>query len=147
MFKRILVPTDGSKLSTRAVKAAIELAAITDGSIVAFHAYPPFYAGAYGTFEMAKEVLADGYEQGAKTHAEELFAAAREMALAAGVAVDTMTTQTNDVWRAIIAAARRKKCDAICMASHGRHGLTGVLLGSETQKVLTHTTLPVLVLR
>lgn len=147
MFKRILVPTDGTKRSDKAVAAAVELAAATGGGIVAFHAYPPFFAGAYGTFEAAKEALAEAYEQQQKAQAEQVVAAIEKRARAAGIAFDAVIMESSEVWQAINAVARKKKCDAICMASHGRRGLTAVLLGSETHKVLTHATLPVLVLR
>jgi nucleotide-binding universal stress UspA family protein len=137
MFRKILVPTDGSKLSDKAVKSAVALAAACGGSLVVFHAYPKFYGGAYGTFEMATEVLAEVHEKQGRAEAAEIFAAAKKEADKSGVACETVT----------IAVAKKKKCDSICMASHGRRGLAGVLLGSETQKVLTHATLPVLVLR
>ena len=147
MFSRILVPTDGSKRSAKAVDAAIALAAAVGGGIVAFHAYPAFFAGAYGTFEAAKQGLMDAYEQQQKAEAAEIFAAIEAKARGAGVDFDAVAVESRAVWQAILATARRKKCDAICMASHGRHGLAGILLGSETQKVLTHAHLPVLVLR
>jgi nucleotide-binding universal stress UspA family protein len=147
MFRRILVPTDGSKLSDKAVQAAIELAAACGGSIVVFHAYPQFYGGAYGTFEMANEVLAEAHQAQEKAVSEQLFAAAAAKAAAAGVDCAAVAVESDHPWEAILAAAKKRKCDSICMASHGRRGLAGILLGSETQKVLTHATLPVLVLR
>lgn len=147
MFRRILVPTDGSRRSEKAVKAAVALAAAHEGAIVVFHAYAKFYGGAYGTFEMANVVLAEAHERHGKEEAEALFATARAAADAAGVPLETVVIESDRPWESIIAVARKKKCDSICMASHGRRGLAGVLLGSETQKVLTHATLPVLVLR
>jgi len=76
-----------------------------------------------------------------------LFATIRKLTEAAGVPLDAVLVESNDVWKQIITTARKKKCDVICMASHGRRGIAGVLLGSETHKVLTHSELPVLVLR
>jgi nucleotide-binding universal stress UspA family protein len=147
MFRKILVPTDGSKLSDKAVKSAVALAAACGGSLVVFHAYPKFYGGAYGTFEMATEVLAEVHEKQGRAEAAAIFAAAKTEADKSGVACETVALESDHPWESIIAVAKKKKCDSICMASHGRRGLAGVLLGSETVKVLTHATLPVLVLR
>jgi len=147
MFKRILVPIDGSKRSDRAAVAAVELAARLLGTVVAFNAYPAFHGSAYGTFEQSRQVLADAHEQQGRAAAERLFARVREQAEAAGAGFESVVVESSEVWQAILAAARKKQCDAICMASHGRRGVAGVLLGSETQKVLTHSSLPVLVLR
>ena len=111
------------------------------------HAYPRYHGGAYGTFEMAGEVLAETHEKQARAGAEAIFAAALRVAGKHGVTCETVALETDHPWEAILAVARKKKCDSICMASHGRRGLAGVLLGSETLKVLTHAKLPVLVLR
>jgi len=104
-------------------------------------------SSAYGTFEQSRQVLADAHEQQGRAAAERLFARVREQAEAAGAGFESVVVESSEVWQAILAAARKKQCDAICMASHGRRGVAGVLLGSETQKVLTHSSLPVLVLR
>ncbi len=82
-----------------------------------------------------------------KAEAEKIFAGIRKTAGSAGISVDAVVAESDDVHKQIIAVAKRKKCDLICMASHGRRGISGVLLGSETHKVLTHSSLPVLVLR
>ncbi|MFO1315023.1 MAG: universal stress protein [Burkholderiales bacterium] len=147
MFRNILVPVDGSKLSERAIAAAIALAAVSGGSVVALHVYAKSWDGPYGTFEMSREVLAATFEQQARAHADELFAAVRRKADAAGVGFSAATVESDDVWRAVIGTAKRRKCDLVCMASHGRRGVSAVLLGSETQKVLTHSHVPVLVIR
>ncbi|MBK9116916.1 MAG: universal stress protein [Betaproteobacteria bacterium] len=147
MYRNILVPVDGSKLSERAVAAAIALAAASGGSVVALHVYAKAWDGPYGTFEMSREVLADAYEQQARARADELFDAVRRKAEAAGVGFAATAVESDQVWRAVIASAKRRKCDMICMASHGRRGIAAALLGSETQKVLTHSHLPVLVIR
>ena len=121
MFKRILIPTDGTPLSARAVKAGIKLARQTGAHITGYHAAEP-----------------------APTHHyNERFAAAR----AAGVAFDTVVNTPRSTYEGIIEAAKKSKCDAIVMASHGRRGLQGVLLGSVTNQVLTHSKLPVVVYR
>ena len=147
MFRKILVPTDGSTLSDRAIASAVALAQACGGSLLVFHAYPRFHGGAYGTFETASEVLAETHEKYARAAAEAIFAAATRLAGEHGVTCQTVALATDHPWEAILAIARKKKCDSICMASHGRRGLAAVLLGSETLKVLTHTKLPVLVLR
>lgn len=147
MFKNILVPTDGSSLSHTAVQQAIQLAQVTGAKLVALHVYPKFLGSPYGTFGPSEEVLAEAHVRQNEHTAAKIFAAIEKLADAAGVALSTAVVESNDVYQQIIATAKRKKCDLICMASHGRRGLIGVVLGSETQKVLIHSTIPVLVLR
>jgi nucleotide-binding universal stress UspA family protein len=147
MYKKILVPTDGTKLSQRAVEHAIALARATGATVVALHAYPKFLGSPYGTVGPAAEVLAEAHERLARSEAEALFARIRHSADAAGVGLETVMLEAADIHRQILAVAHKRKCDLICMASHGRRGISALLLGSETQKVLTHGTLPVLVLR
>lgn len=145
MFKRILVPTDGSKLSQKAVKEAIELAKQNNASLTALHVYPKFAGSPYGTFGPAEDVLEEAHKNQARAEGESIFNSISK--LANGVSVDSVLVESDDVWKQIISTAKKKKCDLICMASHGRRGLSGVVLGSETHKVLTHSELPVLVFR
>jgi nucleotide-binding universal stress UspA family protein len=147
MFNNILVPTDGSKLSQKAVQKAVLLAKVTGAKLVALHIYPRFAGSPYGTFGPAEDILAEAHMKQHEAEAEELFAGIEKLASAADVALDTVLVEGDDVHKHIIAMARKKKCDLICMASHGRRGLSGVVLGSETHKVLTHSTIPILVLR
>jgi nucleotide-binding universal stress UspA family protein len=147
MFKNILVPSDGSSLSQKAVKQAIGLAKITGAKLTALHVYPKFSGSPYGTFGPAEDVLEEAHDRQAREQGDKLFASIGKQAEAAGVSFASVMVESNDVWKQIIAVAKKKKCDLICMASHGRRGLSGVVLGSETQKVLTHTDIPVLVLR
>ena len=147
MFKNILVPSDGSSLSQKAVKAAIALAKVTGAKLTALHVYPKFSGSPYGTFGPAEDVLEEAHDRQAREQGDKLFASIGKQAEAAGVSFASVMVESNDVWKQIIAIAKKKKCDLICMASHGRRGLSGVVLGSETQKVLTHTDIPVLVLR
>jgi nucleotide-binding universal stress UspA family protein len=147
MFKKILIPTDGSKLSQKAVEEALELAKLGASKVVVLHVYPRFLGSPYGTFGPSEDILAEAHEQQNRAAAAKLFAAIGKLASAVGVAVETVLMEDNDVYKAIIATAKKKRCDLICMASHGRRGLAGVVLGSETHKVLTHSTIPVLVLR
>ena len=145
MYKHILVPTDGSKLSDRAVKEAAQLAKVTGAKITLLHAAPdqvwPMYAesavvmAAYSTEQLRKE---------ARAHAEALLA---KVAKRAGVMAATELVFTDTPWDAIVKTAAKRKCDLVVMASHGRRGFSGFLLGSETQKVLTHCKAPVLVVR
>ena len=147
MFSNILVSTDGSKLSQKAVQQAIRLANLTGAKVLALHVYPAFTGSPYGTFGPSEDVIAEAHARQHRAEADTLFAAIKKMAAAAKVKVDTVAMESNDVYKEIIAVARKRKCDLICMASHGRRGLSGVVLGSETHKVLTHSTIPVLVLR
>ena len=147
MFKNILIPTDGSKLSQKAVKEAIEMAKLSKARITALHVYPKFSGSPYGTFGPAEDILEEAHANQARAEADKLFGSVRKLTEAAGLALESVLVESNDVWKQVIVTAKKKKCDLICMASHGRRGLSAVLLGSETHKVLTHSELPVLVLR
>ena len=147
MFDNILVPSDRSSLSQKAVKEAIALAKVTGSKITLLHVYPKFSGSPYGTYGPAEDVLEEAHNRQSREQAEKLFASVRKQADAAGVPFASVLVESNDVWKQIIAVARKRKCDLICMASHGRRGLSGVVLGSETHKVLTHSDIPVLVLR
>jgi len=144
MLQKILVPTDGSELSLRAMKGAVELATRLKSRIVGVTVVEPY---AYASLsEYRPETIAE-YEQRADQLARERLAVLKEMAEAAGVAVETTVARSFSPFEAIIEEARRSGCDSIFMASHGRRGLSAVLLGSETQKVLTHSQVPVMVFR
>ena len=147
MFNTILVPTDGSKLSQKAVEEAMLLAKVTGAKLVVLHVYSRFPGSPYGTFEPAGDMLAEDHVRQHEADAGRIFAGIKNLASAAGVALDTALVESDDVYKQIIGVAKKKKCDLICMASHGRRGLAGVVLGSETHKVLTHSTIPVLVMR
>jgi len=149
MYAHILVPTDGSALSDKAVDAAIKLAKLTGARITAFHAMEPYpLQGAYaaeasGVAELQPEIFAEHSEEYAKRVLEAVAIAAS----AAGVRCTTHYAAGRSPSQAIVDKARTENCDLIVMASHGRRGLEGFLLGSETQKVLTHSSIPVLVYR
>lgn len=145
MFKNILVPTDGSKLSEKAVKRAVQLAKQTKGRIHALHVVPKFHTFTYQA-EML-ELTAKEFEATASERAREYLRYVERVAKASGVPYDGSFTFSDQPYKEIIKWAQRKKCDLIVMASHGRRGIEGLLLGSETQKVLTHSRVPVLVLR
>ena len=149
MYKHILVPTDGSVLSDKAVAAAIQLAQLLGARITAFHAVEPYpLQGAYaaeasGVAELQREIFAERSEE----YAKRVLDAVRAAATAANVPCATDYATSRSASQAIIGKALKENCDLIIMASHGRRGLEGFLLGSETQKVLTHSSIPVLVYR
>jgi nucleotide-binding universal stress UspA family protein len=147
MYSNLLVPTDGSKLSDKAVTQAIALAQALKAKITAFHAsadYPmPVYAEGVSIQMMTKR----DYLRQAKAEAQKILDRVVTKAAAAGVDCDTVNAIAAAPWEGILACAKKARCDAIVMASHGHKGLTALLLGSETTKVLTHSKIPVLVVR
>jgi len=147
MYAHFLVPTDGSKLSDKAVAHAIALAKSTQARITIFHATPGFPRPVYADGISVEMVSRKEYAKYAKEDAAKVLDRAAVKAKAAGLACDTIHMSTDTPWEAILAAAKKAKADTIVMASHGRRGIVGLLLGSETTKVLTHSALPVLVVR
>jgi len=144
MFSKILVPTDGSELSVRAIQGAVELASKLGARLVGLTVVEPY---AYASLsEYRPETIAE-YEQRADEVAHERLATLEHLAQKGGVSVETTVVRSFSPFDAIIETAKRCGCDAIFMASHGRRGIGAVLLGSETQKVLTHSSLPVMVYR
>jgi nucleotide-binding universal stress UspA family protein len=148
MYKHILVPTDGSKLSNHAVRAACNLAQTCGARITGIYVIPPYVPPIYAEGMM---YIAD---LGPKRHKEVMEKAAQKAlavvsaeARRAGVACAGVAPVADQPWEGILKAARGKRCDLIVMASHGRRGIAGLLLGSETTKVLTHSKIPVLVCR
>ncbi|NML45213.1 universal stress protein [Ramlibacter sp. G-1-2-2] len=147
MYQRILVPTDGSALSKKAIQSAVELASRVGAEVVALHVVPR-YPVSY--FEGAMTVTNAEVKRIEKEWAERGQAVAEAVSKAAekaGVRAKAVTVKSDLVAESILAAARKHKCDLVVMASHGRKGIKRLLLGSETQHVLTHGTVPVLVLR
>jgi nucleotide-binding universal stress UspA family protein len=145
MYTHILIPTDGSELGGRAVEHGIALARQIGAKITALTALPPFH-----TFTTDTQMIEDTPQQYAARmhkHAEQTLGAAAAAARAAGVACETIQVEHEHPYRAIIDFAALKGCDLIVMASHGRRGISALVLGSETIKVLTHCKIPVLVHR
>jgi nucleotide-binding universal stress UspA family protein len=145
MFKIILLPTDGSALSVKAIDAAIEFAKINNSKIIGLCVAEPYpfsplaenAAGAdYAVYEEKMRSLA-------QQHVEAIGLAARN----AHVSCETVVAQSFSPYEEIVRAAEKYHCDVIFMASHGRKGFNKLFLGSETQKVLAHTTIPVVVFR
>jgi nucleotide-binding universal stress UspA family protein len=146
MFKKILVPTDGSDFGNRAVDAAIELAREHKASLVLINVQMPFTMVAaevpVGFFSSV-----ENYDTEMEKRAQEVLAAAKNKADAAGVTASVQGLLNEHPWSAIVDTAEKESCDLIVMASHGYRGIKGLVLGSQTQKVLTHGKVPVLVYR
>lgn len=147
MYERILIPTDGSKLSDKAARTGIELAQLMGAQLVMLKVVPrypvSYFEGGIGmdTSEVGR------IEKEWASQAQAEVDALKQRAEAKGLKAKAVTVRSDLVAEAIIAAARKHKCDLIVMASHGRKGLKRLLLGSETTHVLTHSHTPVMVLR
>ena len=147
MFKRILVATDGSTLSKKAVTSAIALAARHDADLVAINVIPRYPKGYFdGAVAFSPEDIGRVERQWAEK-AQAMLDTVKSRAEQSGVRIKTATVNSDLVAESIVAAAKKHKSDLIVMASHGRKGIKRILLGSETQHVLTHSSIPVLVLR
>lgn len=147
MFKHILVPTDGSSLSTDTVKRAVTFAKEIGAKISFFYAKPDYPVAYYGEGALIDPTTPEKFAEMADKQARELLGAATAIAGEAGVGCTSVSTISDIPYEAVIEAASSSGCDLIFMASHGRKGISGLLLGSETQKVLTHSKIPVLVYR
>ena len=145
MYKHILVATDGSELSERAVQHAVGLAHALGAKITALTVIKPWRTVAPGEIMVA--FPEEEYLKGAEIAARRYVEYAKDAATEKGVPCETTWLEHEHPWEAIISTAERNGCDLIVMASHGRRGLSAFLLGSETQKVLTHSNIPVLVCR
>ncbi|MDR2208110.1 MAG: universal stress protein [Azoarcus sp.] len=147
MFKHVLVPTDGSPLSDTAVTRSIAFAKEIGARLTFFYSQPDFPMPIYGEGALIDPMTPEQFAQSAEQEARRILDRAKAAAEAAGVSADTDSQVSETPYEAIIAAVGRHDCDLIFMASHGRRGIAGLLLGSETQKVLTHCETPVLVYR
>lgn len=147
MFKNILVPTDGSPLSTDTVKRAVTFAKETGAKLTFFFSKPDYPVAFYGEGALIDPTTPEKFAKMADQQAQEVLASANKEAQAAGVSCELRSTTGDIPYQAIIDTAKKEGCDLIFMASHGRRGFSGLLLGSETQKVLTHSKIPVLVYR
>ena len=147
MFKHILVPTDGSALSDSTVARAVSFAKESGARITFFYAQPDFPMPIYGEGALIDPTTPEQFAKSAAAEAQSILAKAKAIADADGVVAATDTVVNEVPYQAVIDAADRHGCDLIFMASHGRRGIAGFLLGSETQKVLTHSKTPVLVYR
>jgi len=144
MFKRILVPTDGSDITAKAVDTAIALAKSVGAQLYTISAKEPF---PYSAISEMQPTPPQEFFDAQERIASQRVQAVVKQSEAAGVPCQSHTIEALHPWEAIIDHARRTECDLLVMASHGRRGVSALLLGSETQKVLTHTKVPVLVVR
>ena len=147
MFKHILVPTDGSELSRATAKRAVSFAKEAGARVTVFFAKPEYPIAYFGEGALIDPTTPEKFAEMANEQAAEYLGEVQRECEALGVPCAT-TSATSDIpYEAIIEAAEKAGCDLIFMASHGRKGITGLLLGSETNKVLTHSKVPVLVYR
>ena len=149
MFKNILLPTDGSPLAAKGFKAGVRLAASLGARVTGVFVIPPYTPPVYGEgMAFAYQALSPrDYQRDQEKVAARALAAIEKAAQAAGVRCSTRSITAPYPHDGILKAARAAKCDAIAMATHGRGGLGGLLLGSETQRVLAHAKIPVIVVR
>ena len=147
MFEHILVPTDGSKLSLKAIKTAVGLAGALNARVTGLHVLPATTYDFVGDIVTTRLLTADEARKREQTAEKKVFANLQKIAAAAGVACAGTCVTSDDTYGTIIDRAKKSRCDVIVMASHGRRGLSGLLLGSETHKVLTHSAIPVVVCR
>ena len=147
MFTRIMLATDGSKLSQKAVKSAIDMASKFNAELVAVKVIPRYVQTYFqGSFTVA-DIDVKSIEAQWAAGAQQVLDKIATSAAAKGVIVKTSVIKSDDISDGLVKAANKMKADLIVMASHGRKGIKRVLLGSETQNVLTHSEVPVLVLR
>jgi nucleotide-binding universal stress UspA family protein len=148
MFKRILIATDGSPLSGSAIKTGVEMAKLARATVVGIHARPPMGVILYGEGSiMVPPETEAAYKARVKAVSDKYLAEIEAAAHKADVRFEGIDVDDASPADAILRTAREQACDLIVMASHGRKGLSLVLMGSETLKVLTHATQPVLVTR
>ena len=146
MFKHILIPTDGSKLSEAALRAGLQLAREQDSEVTVLYVVPDYSALMYASEGMVGYNPSELRKDAERT-ADKVLQAVQDIASAEGVECKTERAMNFSVHQAIIQQAKDSDCDLICMASHGRKGIAGILLGSETQRVLVNSSIPVLVHR
>ena len=148
MFKHILIATDGSKLAAKSVKVGVKLARALGARVTAVSVAQPYLATVYSdaTLYMTAGAVAD-YEKATKAQAARALAAVERAAEAASVRATTRIVGELQPWRGSLKAARKAGCDAIVIASHGHGGLGAAILGSQTSRVLSHSKIPVLVIR
>jgi nucleotide-binding universal stress UspA family protein len=145
MFKHILIPTDGSDLSRKAVLYGVRLAKESGAKVTGLTVAEPYRVATMDTILIS--VDEGDYEEQSRVLSEKAMEQVKMAAQAAGVPCETVREVNDQPYRAIIDAAQALQCDLIVMASHGRRGISALLLGSETAKVLTHSSIPVLVYR
>jgi len=148
MFKHILVPTDGSKLAAKGIKVGVRLAKALGAKVTGVYVILPYVPPVYGEMGVVLPGTAlEEYRKFSKEAADKALAAVEREAKAAGVSCALQAIYDAPTWRGILATARKRKCDAIAMATHGQGAISGLLLGSVTSRVLAHAKIPVVVTR
>ncbi len=147
MFKHIFVPTDGSELSRATAQRAVSFAKEAGARITAFFSKPEYPIAYFGEGALIDPTTPDKFAEMADQQANEYLGDGAKLHAEAGGECSTVSATSEVPYEAIIEAAEKSGCDLIFMASHGRRGISGLLLGSETNKVLTHSKVPVLVYR
>jgi nucleotide-binding universal stress UspA family protein len=149
LFRHILIPTDGSRLAAKAIKPGVKLAKALGAKVTGVYVVAPFIPAVYADAAVGyvPGITLAEYERAAKAQAKKALALLERAAAGARVRCATRIEEEMQPWRGILKAARKSRCDGIAMASHGRSGLGGAILGSQTARVLAHSKLPVLVLR
>ena len=147
MFKHILIPTDGSAVANKAVNAGIQLAKQLGARVTGYYAVEAIQPRVYGEGYIVDNRTIKVFEQQARAAGQRQIDSMAKAAAAADVKFTGLVTIAETPYEGIVEAAKKQKCDAIFMASHGRRGLAGILMGSVAHKVLTHSKLPVLVYR
>ena len=145
MFKSILIPTDGSERAEKSISQGVALAKALNARVVGFYAIPAYHLMTFSTEMIAG--TPEEYERDATLRGNKYLAQIEEAARAVGVPCESFQATAAHPYEAIIKAAESKNCDAIAMASHGRRGVQGMLLASQTNLVLTHSKIPVVVFR
>ena len=145
MFKNILIPTDGSALSRKAIKAGVTLARAVGARVTGFYGPEPYEILSYGEYFPPDLMSRTEWDSRSKKTAARFLAVIEKEAHAAGIRYSGFFLDSATPWEAIVDTAKKKKCGLIFMASHGRTGLSGLLLGSQAAKVLAHSKVPVMI--
>lgn len=147
MYRHILIPTDGSELAKKSIASAVALAQSTGARVTGVYAVPEYIPPVDAMVPVYQFPSPDEYRRQAAIEAEMVLKDVVDACATAGVPCDVTHGIDSHPYRLILDTAKSRGCDLICMSSHGRRGLSALILGSETQKVLTHCELPVLVVR
>jgi len=147
MYKRILIPTDGSTVASKAARAGIRLAKALGARVTGYYSIEPIWPRAYGEGYMIGRMTLAELDRRAKELGEQYLHRIRKLAKGAGVRFDSVCANSDTAYKGIIDTARKKRCDVILMGSHGRGGPGGLILGSTTNKVLSYSKIPVIVYR
>lgn len=147
MYSRILVPTDGSRLSDKAVREASKLARLAGAAVLLLHVRESFSASPAAENAPISSLQKRKIESDVRAAGQAVLDAATKIASGCGIEASTRLVMSSSPFEEILKIAKKESCDLIVMASHGRRGIASLLMGSETQKVLTHTRRPVLVVR